>query len=137
MKFSFLSSFLVGILGLVLIGCSSTAKTGTGQSPDEVTPTQANIDLATYLRRIPGVQIIGTGENVAVHIRGGSQTITGQQGALFVIDNMIVGNSYASVVGMVDVNDIARVNVLKGVDASNEYGFRGSNGVIVITTKGE
>jgi TonB-dependent SusC/RagA subfamily outer membrane receptor len=131
-----LSYCLVAILFLSVFGCSSTGKAGGGnQNPNEITPTQANVDLATYLRRIPGVQIIGSGENVVVHIRGGSQTITGRHGALFVVDNMIAGNSYATVVGMVDVNDIERVKVLKGVDASAAYGFRGSNGVIEISTK--
>lgn len=45
------------------------------------------------------------------------------------------GAAYSSGISNIDPNDIASMNVLKGSSAAALYGSRGSNGVIVITTK--
>ena len=90
------------------------------------------LSLADLLRRQAGVSVQGQGGSTRVQIRGGAGA-TGTD-PLYVLDRVPVGNSYSQVAGMVDVNDIARINVLKGAEAS-EYGTRGMNGVIVITTK--
>lgn len=88
--------------------------------------------LADLLRRQPGVLVQGSGNNTKVAIRGGA----GPSGTdpLYVLDRVPIGNSYSQVAGMVDVNDIANINVLSGADAS-QYGTRGNSGVIEITTK--
>ena len=45
------------------------------------------------------------------------------------------GTAYSSGIANLDPNDIATMNVLKGSSAAAIYGSRGSNGVIIITTK--
>lgn len=45
------------------------------------------------------------------------------------------GAAYSSGISNLDPNDIASMNVLKGSSAAALYGSRGSNGVVVITTK--
>jgi TonB-linked SusC/RagA family outer membrane protein len=45
------------------------------------------------------------------------------------------GTAYSSGISNLDPNDIATMNVLKGSSAAAIYGSRGSNGVVVITTK--
>ena len=94
--------------------------------------SMAFLSLADLLRREPGVLVQGSGSNAKVTIRGGAGANFSDP--LFVIDRVPVGNSYAQAAGMVDVNDIANVNVLKGSDAQ-QYGTRGNSGVIEITTK--
>ncbi len=90
------------------------------------------LSLADLLRRKAGVSVQGSGSNTKVAIRGGS----GAAGTdpLYVLDRVPIGNSYSQAAGMVDVNDIARINILSGADASL-YGTRGMSGVIEITTK--
>jgi TonB-dependent SusC/RagA subfamily outer membrane receptor len=90
------------------------------------------LSLADLLRRKAGVSVQGSGSNTKVTIRGGS----GAAGTdpLYVLDRVPIGNSYSQAAGMVDVNDIANIDVLKGADAA-QYGTRGMSGVIVITTK--
>ena len=94
----------------------------------------AYLSLADLLRRKPGVNVQGQGSGTKVQIRGGA----GAAGTdpLYVLDRVPVGNNYAQVAGMVDVNDIARIDILSGADAS-QYGTRGMSGVIMITTKKE
>lgn len=94
----------------------------------------AYLSLADLLRRKPGVSVQGQGSGTKVQIRGGA----GAAGTdpLYVLDRVPVGNNYAQIAGMVDVNDIARIDVLSGADAS-QYGTRGMSGVIMITTKKE
>ncbi len=92
------------------------------------------LSLADLLRRKPNVSVQGQGSGTKVQIRGGS----GAAGTdpLYVLDRQPVGNSYSQIAGMVDVNDIARIDILKGAEAA-QYGTRGMSGVIVITTKKE
>ncbi|HMO39977.1 MAG TPA: TonB-dependent receptor plug domain-containing protein [Saprospiraceae bacterium] len=90
--------------------------------------------LADYLRRIPSVRIAGTGEDISVYVRG-TDTFTGEREPLFVIDGSLVGESYASAVRLVDVNDIRTVQVLTATDATAQYGLRGNKGAVVIRTK--
>ncbi|MCB0619416.1 MAG: TonB-dependent receptor plug domain-containing protein [Saprospiraceae bacterium] len=122
---------------LSVLACSSsknTAKPPQGNG-NTVEVDQANVDLASYLRRIPGLQISGQGDNARVTIRGSVQSLSGPSEPLFVIDNVQIGDDFASVSRLVDVHDIDKVEVLKGVDASARYGVRGSNGVVIIRTK--
>ena len=95
--------------------------------------TASYLSLADLLRR-KGVSVQGSGSNTKVQIRGGSG-VAGTD-PLYVLDRIPIGNSYSQAEGMVDVNDIARIEVLKGADAA-QYGTRGMNGVIVIYTKRE
>lgn len=69
------------------------------------------------------------GGDIRVRIRG-VNSITGNNDPLVVIDGIIGGN-----LSMLNPNDIESMDVLKDASATAIYGSRGSNGVILVTTK--
>ena len=108
-------------------------------------------DVARILSgKASGVQITsqsgtsGSGTNVVIR---GYASINGSNQALFIVDgvpfssdtnsqgNFLDGNVGSSRFLDLDPNNIASVNVLKGLAAATLYGTAGRNGVIVITTK--
>ncbi|RYZ87562.1 MAG: hypothetical protein EOO68_27480, partial [Moraxellaceae bacterium] len=104
--------------------------------------------------KLAGVQINtnngALGGSTKILIRG-NKSITGNNNALFVIDGIFMGNSspiantnqekggggydYGSPIQDINPDDIEQVSVLKGAAATALYGSRGSNGVVLITTK--
>lgn len=119
-------------------GCSTTGKPVAGENSENPQGTVSDnkdyyTSLADFLRRIPGVSVTGSGENVFVRMRGVNSFNTGVT-PLYVIDGQAVGTSYSQTNSMVDPRDIDYVKVLKGPEAST-YGIRGANGVIEIFTK--
>lgn len=87
------------------------------------------------------------GGNLSIQIRGASSINAGTE-PLYVIDGMPIYNdnedpsgssygTYSSTNAMVSLNpsDIESIQVLKDASATAIYGSRGSNGVIIITTK--
>jgi len=83
------------------------------------------------------------GANVQVNLRGPG-SIGADSNPLYVIDGMIINAGDLSRLGTagatnvlagINNNDIESVTVLKDASATAIYGSRGSNGVIVITTK--
>lgn len=95
---------------------------------------QSHLDLAAYLRKVPGITVKGSGDDVSVFVRG-INSVGQELEPLYVINTTPVGNSYKQVSNAVDINDISNVTVLKDVASTSQYGMRGSNGVIVIRTK--
>ena len=84
-------------------------------------------DIYEIIRvKFPGVQING-GEII---VRGIS-SLTGSNGALLVVDGMVVDESRFS---SVNTAEIARIDLLKG-SAASVYGVRGANGVVLVETK--
>jgi TonB-linked SusC/RagA family outer membrane protein len=68
------------------------------------------------------------GQGLAIKIRG-ANSITGSNEPLYVIDGNIGSGSD------VNVNDVASIEILKDAASTAIYGSRGSNGVVMITTK--
>lgn len=147
MKNLILSTIFLAFMSFVMISCSGTKKTSsltvshdgnpeTGVAKSNTEAKESNLSLADYLRRLPGVRVIGTGDNVRVFVRGGggSPQASGNS-PLFVIDGNQAGNDYSQASNMIDMNDIAYVEVLKDVASTNSYGMLGSNGVILIHSK--
>ncbi len=84
--------------------------------------------------KVPGVSITNTGagdpnHQASIQIRGVSSRSAGL-GPLIVIDGVPGGN-----LTNINPNDIASFDILKDGAASAIYGTRGSNGVILVTTK--
>jgi TonB-linked SusC/RagA family outer membrane protein len=83
--------------------------------------------------KIAGVSVMMNsgkpGGNPIVKIRG-TGSINAYNGPLYVIDGIVGADPM-----IIDPNIVAAVDVLKDAAASAIYGSRGSNGVIVITTK--
>ena len=80
--------------------------------------------------RVAGVQVTGSGFNARVQIRGAAN-FSGPIEPLFVLDGMPM--DLQGIMG-VSVQDVDRVDVLKGASAAI-YGSRGGGGVISILTK--
>lgn len=70
------------------------------------------------------------GSNPSIEIRGIS-SITGSNDPLWVVDGIPMQSSSVSI----NPNDVESIDILKDASASAIYGARGSNGVIIITTK--
>lgn len=83
--------------------------------------------------RAAGVMVRNTdaspGGNTIIRIRG-MNSISGSNEALIVIDGLAGGD-----LNSLNPQDIASIEVLKDASATSIYGSRGSNGVILITTK--
>lgn len=99
----------------------------------------------TLQGNIAGLQsITGNGQpgaNTQIRIRG-QGSISASSEPLYVIDGIPVSsgdisrlNTTANVMASINPNDIETVTVLKDAAATSIYGSRGSNGVILITTK--
>jgi len=71
------------------------------------------------------------GASARVQIRGAS-SITGGNSPLYVVDGMPIEDGLFQ---SLNPNDFESVDVLKDAVATAQYGNRGSNGVIVVTTK--
>ncbi|MDO6519372.1 SusC/RagA family TonB-linked outer membrane protein [Zobellia uliginosa] len=99
--------------------------------------------------RAPGVQVTQTsaapGGGVSVRIRGSNSINSGSE-PLYVVDGFPIypdnsaygagGNRQATnILASINPNDIQSIEVLKDASATSIYGSRGSNGVVLITTK--
>lgn len=100
--------------------------------------------------KVAGVQVSraasGAGGSSKVVIRGNNSLIGNSQ-PLYVIDGVPIdnqnlsaatqwgGTDYGDGIGNINPDDIETMSVLKGPNAAALYGQRGSNGVILITTK--
>ncbi|MBC7417011.1 MAG: SusC/RagA family TonB-linked outer membrane protein [Pedobacter sp.] len=118
----------------------------------EVSDNRSTNVLGSLSGKISGLEIkqnnaLGASTNVILR---GVKSITGNNQALFVVDGVPVDNSntnrggqsqggggydYGSPASDINPDNIESVTVLKGAAASALYGSRGSNGVILITTK--
>ena len=93
----------------------------------------AYINVTDLLQgQVPGLNISSeggrAGAGASMSVRG-QNSFTGNQAPLVVID----GSPVAIPIDDINVNDIKTIEVQKG--GSSEWGLRGSNGVILITTR--
>lgn len=84
--------------------------------------------------RAAGVDIVSNSTQIGaagqIRIRG-NRSITGNNDPLVVVDGMVYGGS----INDINTDNVATIDVLKDASATAIYGSRGSNGVIIITTK--
>ncbi|MDN5205192.1 SusC/RagA family TonB-linked outer membrane protein [Fulvivirgaceae bacterium BMA10] len=123
----------------------------TNLSGDNVQQKAESDVIRTLSGKIPGVNITGSngapGSSTNINIRGNS-SILGTNQPLFVVDGipfdntsirtqntLVSGAPYSNRALDIDPNDIESISVLKGIAASNLYGSRAANGVVLITTK--
>ncbi|MEP6950854.1 MAG: TonB-dependent receptor plug domain-containing protein, partial [Ginsengibacter sp.] len=146
-----LSEVVVTALGI------TKEKKAVGFSTQELSKkdlTEArDVNVANYLTgKIAGVQVSlsagGVGGSSKVIIRGIS-SLVGENQPLYVVDGVPIDNTkykeatdiygngrdYGDGIGNINPQDIESINVLKGPNATALWGSRGSNGVILITTK--
>jgi TonB-linked SusC/RagA family outer membrane protein len=144
-------------LGEVVVTGSGTTTTreklatvvNTVRADDIKKSAEVNI-VNALAAKAPGVEVNSQagdpGAGTGIVIRG-FNTIQGNGQPLFVVDGMPIDNSVTvtdgSDVGFaysnraldINPNDIQSIEILKGAAAAALYGIRGSNGVVMITTK--
>jgi TonB-linked SusC/RagA family outer membrane protein len=124
---------------VIVIGYGSTTKesfvgTATKIETENVT-AKANGNFSQALRgEVAGVQVTtgsgAPGSDATIRIRG-TGSVNGNRAPLYVVD----GAPYASDISAINPSDIEDITILKDAAATSIYGNRGSNGVIVVTTK--
>ena len=132
---------------VVVIGYGVAKKNDLTGSVTALKPDEKNHALVTSAQemmqgKIAGVNVTtnngGPGGGASIRIRGGS-SLNASNDPLIVIDGMALDNQGVkgapNGLGMVNPNDIESFTVLKDASATAIYGSRGSNGVIIITTK--
>lgn len=95
--------------------------------------------------RVAGMQINRSANGVSGSSRvilRGSNSVSGSNQALFVIDGVLIDNTdvlgaqdYGNALSNLNPDDFESVTILKGPTAAALYGSRAANGVIVIKTK--
>lgn len=141
---------IIAVWALFLIACASQTlshKDSTSSDPPQreavtkdgnttvyVDAGRTGLSLADYLRKVPGLMVRGSGNDVKVTIRGVSSIQAGTE-PLYVINGLAVNGDYSSVAAFLNPTDIERVEVLKDASATGVWGVRGANGVILIKTR--
>jgi len=125
--------------GVVVIGYGSTTKkevTGSISSlkSDEFNPGAYNSPMGLLQGKVAGLTIVRpdgadplAGYNIILR---GTNTLTLGQGPLIIIDG-VAGSDMKNI----SPDEVESIDVLKDGAAASIYGVRGSNGVIIITTK--
>lgn len=100
----------------------------------DITSVTANNPIQALQGRVTGVSVVTNsrpGESPTLRIRGNGSISAGND-PLYVVDGFPLMNGSLN---EINANDIASIEVLKDASATAIYGSRGSNGVIMITTK--
>ncbi len=132
-----LISINVGLNELVVVGYGTTKKMDLTGSISSIKGSQlarvsAVSPIANLQGQISGVQIINNGQPGSapeILIRGVGSIAAGTN-PLYVVDGVITDD-----IRNLDPNNIKSIDVLKDASSEAIYGARGSNGVIMITTK--
>lgn len=140
-----LSTLLPAVLAtLAVVGCSRS-KPASAPSPRAQRPasgiTAVDIDRSPstsleelLITRVPGLMLTrGPDGRTIMHIRG-IATLSAETEPLFVVNGVPLISSLS--LGALSRFDIASVEVIKDPATTAMWGIRGSNGVIVIRTKG-
>ena len=138
---------------LVATGYAQQTRREVSSAISSVTSTDventvvASLDAALQ-GKAAGVQVVQNAGNpgigMSVRVRG-SASITASNQPLYVVDGVPIfredfsqfgfGGQDLSAITSLNPNDIESINILKDAAAAAIYGSRGSNGVVMITTK--
>lgn len=127
-------SLLSIVLCLFIVSCSATKSNETNKSNLKESldkKNRANVSLLTQIRQKPGI-VLKNGVPV-LQKTANSISPFGTSEPLYVLDDLIVGNSFSAVNDLVTNFMVKKIEVLSASDASF-YGSRGANGVIKLTT---
>jgi len=132
---------------VVVIGYGVAKKSDLTGSVTAIKPDEKNHGMITNAQdmiqgKIAGVNVTSSGgapgTGATIRIRGGS-SLNASNDPLIVIDGLAMDaqgvKGLSNPLSMVNPNDIESFTVLKDASATAIYGSRGSNGVIIITTK--
>lgn len=124
---------------IVVVGYGSmeeqdlTGSVSSVKAEELLTRPAINVEQA-LAGKVAGVQVATNsgrpGGRTRIRIRG-SGSINASNDPLYVVDGVVLTLDIATI----DPNDIESIEVLKDASATAIYGTRGSNGVVLITTK--
>lgn len=136
-KLTILTGTLVIASLIAFTGCSTSQKASQA-SGESVTATSGTgyWTLEDYLRRINGVQVRGSGNDIYLSIRGPNSIGNPDAQPLFIVNGQKVGRDYSFVSGLFSPGEIQSVRVLPA-SQTNMYGMEGNYGVILIQTKSQ
>ena len=141
----------LAVLGVLGSACTRSTAPATGQiepapaangvSSSGVTADDVerspNVPLEQLLAgKVAGVVVTRTEDGgIAVRIRGGSSSFSGNNAPLYILDGVAIDAGPNGSLAGINPYDIASIKVLKDATDLTMYGVRGANGVIVIKTK--
>jgi TonB-linked SusC/RagA family outer membrane protein len=102
---------------------------------EQLTTGKSTTIAGGLMAKVPGLQINATGSGVNPSYRlvlRGNRSISGNNQALIVLDNVVVPNA---VLGNINPEDVEDIQVLNGASGAALYGSDASNGALIITTK--
>ena len=116
----------------------STLTGSVSQVDSKTISVQANSTVTRALEGVvPGLQVASIdgqpGLDMGIRLRGAGSTSQNSSNALIVIDG--VPTEYPNALASINPKDIASISVLKDAASTAVYGSRGSNGVVLVTTK--
>ena len=124
----------VTVTGYTTYTRSQSASASTVVTAEKINQVPISIDQVLQ-GRVPGLVVAAgsgqPGQNARLTLRG-VNTITGSTSLLYVLDGIPIENGFFQ---NINPSDIETITVLKDASAKALYGSRGSNGVIVITSK--
>jgi hypothetical protein len=128
-----LSFFVFFLIALMVCSCNSSKSTTVKKSElnkELNEKNKGNVSLLDRIRRKPGIVI----RNGVPAINKASNSFSASNTEpLYVLNSYVVGSSFRSVNQLVDSFNVKDIKIVAGAEAS-EYGSRGANGVIIITT---
>ncbi|MCF0183955.1 MAG: TonB-dependent receptor [Bacteroidaceae bacterium] len=132
---------------VVVIGYGQAKKSDVTGSVVAIKPDEKNHGMQVSVQdmlqgKVAGVNVNNysgaPGEGAQIRIRGGA-SLNASNDPLIVIDGLAMDNNatkgMSNPLSLVNPNDIETFTILKDASATAIYGSRGSNGVILITTK--
>ncbi|HWB28379.1 MAG TPA: TonB-dependent receptor [Chitinophagaceae bacterium] len=131
---------------VVVVGYGSQQRSSITSAISTVSSKSVeNQQLASFDQAIAGQaagvqvsQVTGTpGGGVSIRVRGTGSISAGNE-PLYVVDGFPIEGSYArdlNPLATLNPNDIESIQILKDASSAAIYGSRGSNGVVIITTK--
>lgn len=111
-----------------LTGSTSSVSSSELAAVPAMTAAQALQGKAAGVNIVTASGAPGAGVNITV--RGGT-SITQSTEPLYIVDGFEMSDALTNI----DVNDIESIDILKDASATAIYGSRGSNGIVLITTK--
>ncbi len=124
---------LLVFFSILAISCGSTKNTSVVKSDldkDLTEKNKGNISLLDRIRKKSGI-VIRSG--VPILNKASNSISASNPEPLYVLNSYVVGSSFRSIEQLVDSFNVKEIKVLSG-PAASEYGSRGANGVIIITT---
>jgi len=108
-------------------------------------PTRGDVSLSEsahyvfieqlLMARAPGLEVRSLGQGRFTMTVRGRPTLGDRREPLVVIDGMQFGENGSDVLATMTPRDVKRVEVLKDPASTGVYGTRGTNGVVLVTTR--